>query len=187
MEVRTVIIFRTLLCKVWRSGRWIGKSDFWNEFGYPGGVSPDRSWAWTSQTEMPCPGVVLLKSNTIQKRLEKPPTFHSRNPKAPGEMHFVLVRLFPQSPWHPSPSADSCWSQILGCALLTSRFHLYPSFPHVPAQNYATWPKYSNRSAPCQATHLREWSQPGLLFGLNLSLFYNKIICLSSTPLFYHL
>lgn len=99
------------------------------------------SWVRTSQAEMPCPGAVLMKSSKIPKRLGKPPPFTAESPKPRGKL--ILCR-WARCPWLPSPSADSCWSKSLGCALLNSRFHLYQSFSHIPGQKSATWPKYSN-------------------------------------------
>lgn len=155
-----------------------GKIRFLKRVQIPWRCFTGESWVRTSQAEMPRPGVVLVKSSNIQKRLGKPPPFAAETPKPLGKLILCQWVCFPQPPWPPSPSAASHWSNSLGRVLLNSRFHLYQSFPHVPAQKYATWPKYSNQSARCQTTHLREWSQAGLLFGSSLSLFCNKTICL---------
>lgn len=143
MEVRTVIIFRTLLCKVWRSGRWIGKSDFWNEFRYPGGVSPDGSWVWTSQTEMPWPGVVFVKSNKIQKRLKKPPPSTAETPKPLEKPILCWWGCFPSPHGPPAPPLTHagvkswdvlCWLPDFIC------IHHFPMYQHknmLPGPNTA--------------------------------------------------
>lgn len=55
------------------------------------------------------PRCSALEKQQNSKKAGETPTFHSRNPKAPGEMHFVLVRLFPQSPLAPQPL---CWLML---------------------------------------------------------------------------
>lgn len=137
--------------------------------GFGGG-----SWVRTSQAQMPWPGVVFMKIKP-QKGWGSPhlsqqkPQSHWGNPFCVSECAF---------PSPHGPSAGCHWIKSLGSALLNSRFHLYQSFPHVPALKYVTWLKYSNQSVPCQTTHLHQWSQTGLLFGSNLSLFCNKTVCL---------
>ena len=152
-----------------------GKIRFLKWVQIPQRCFTNGSWVRISQAEMPWPGVVLMKRSKTQKSLGKTPPFTAETLKL-GKLILCQWACFLQPPRPPSPSVDSCWSKSLGSALLNSRFHLHQLFPHVPAQKYANWPKYSNQSAPCQTAHLCGWSQAELLFGSNISLFCNKII-----------